>query len=83
MSGYLGKKWEIEEEHRGTVTWSHERTLLEYEEVASVALIEDLGPLINALERIVDYNTKKKVTFTSDPENASHRNTPITTLTSA
>ena len=75
--GSLGRQWQIEDNHEGTVNWSHQRTLLEYEEVASVILVEDLGPIVNVLERIVDYHKKKKVTFSADPDNAIHRNMPI------
>ena len=77
LSGSLGQRWSIEEEHEGTVTWTHKRTLLEYEDVASVVIVDDLGPIINALDRIADYHKKSRVTFTSDPENASHRKSPI------
>ena len=77
MTGTLGRKWDIVEEHEGTVSWTHERTVLEYEDTASVVIVEDLGPTLNALDRIVDYHKKNRVSFTSDPENASHRNSPI------
>ena len=65
----LGRRWQVDNHVEGVISWKNKHTFIEYDSLGAIVLVDDVSPVVNLLERIVHYNTKKRVTFSADDNN--------------